>query len=65
VSILLIILVYVLALLNKEYYFLTAFRMSKIYAFSAETTTTKLAPVCFAMGVACGIEILREHMFNP
>jgi hypothetical protein len=49
--------------LNKEYYFLTAFRMSKIYAFSAETTTTKLAPVCFAMEVACGIEILREHMF--
>jgi hypothetical protein len=38
--------------------------MSKIYASSAETTTTKLAPVCFAMEVACGIEILREHVLR-
>jgi len=30
----------------------------KIHAFSTATATRRLAPICFAMEVACGIEIL-------
>jgi len=36
----------------------------KIHAFSTETATTGLAAICFAMEVACGIEILSEHVLG-
>ena len=38
--------------------------MNKICAFSTETTTTRLAPICFAMEVDCGKEILSEHVLG-
>jgi hypothetical protein len=36
----------------------------KIHAFSTETATTRLSPICFAMEVACALEILSEHVLG-
>ena len=48
----------------KQSVFYNYIQNEKIHAFSTATATRRLTPICFAMEVACGIEILSEHVLG-
>jgi len=53
-----------ISVVKQRVLFYNYIQNEKIHAFSTATATTRLAPICFAMEVACGIEILSEHVLG-